>query len=221
METCTENQAESGWWVIVHLGVGHGSLYIWAGKVRDIRLKSVWLFAVGGGIYIYIPPHTTFVYGDINGRISKLSDVIDFDNIPLWNNINDIVHGHGESLIEFLNGRFQPEEDTCISGRGKSVVDYIITPHDCFYKCIDFMVLTSNEIIDQFNLQGLISAKCKPSDHSVVTCSFQTMNPSLYTEIGPSQVESDPFRIENSDFNASSSRMRYQLISWIMKNRDR
>ncbi len=80
----------------------------------------------------------------MNGRIDKLSDVIDFDNIPVRNNIDDIVHGNSESLIEFLidskmgvlKDRFQPEEDnfTCISGRGKSAVDYIITPHDCFYK---------------------------------------------------------------------------------------
>ncbi len=135
-------------------------------------------------------------------------------NIPVRNNIDDIVHGHGEFLIEFLidskmcvlNGIFQPEEDnfTCISGRGKSVVDFIITQHDCFYKCTDFKVLTSNEVIDQFNLQALIGAKCKPPDHSIVTCSFQTMNPSLYIEIGPSQVESDPFPIENSDVTASS-----------------
>ncbi len=75
------------------------------------------------GAVIHNDTELTFVCGDIFGRISKLSDVIDFDTIPVRNNIDDIVHGHGESLIEFLidskmcvlNGRVQLEEVYCFS----------------------------------------------------------------------------------------------------------
>ncbi len=63
----------------------------------------------------------------------------------------EIFKGHGEPLIGFLNdskqrilnGRFNQDCNnyTCISRKGQSVVDYIITPHDCFSKCSDFKVI--------------------------------------------------------------------------------
>ncbi len=69
--------------------------------------------------------------------------------------MDKIVHGHGEPLIDFmqdaklcvLNDRLNPENDnyTCISPRGASVVDYIITPHVVYYKCPTFNFYTMTE----------------------------------------------------------------------------
>jgi hypothetical protein len=36
-----------------------------------------------------------------------MSDVTDIDNIPCRKVIDDVLKGHGESLIEFLNGSKQ------------------------------------------------------------------------------------------------------------------
>ena len=141
-------------------------------------------------LYIFNDADVIIIF---NRRIGKMSDVIECDDLPDRKYIDEVVHGHGDSLIDFLidnkmcvlNGRFAFEEDnfTCISGRGKSVVDYITTPHYCLSKCFNFKVLTSSEVINQFDLHGLISNRCKPPDHSIVACSFQTMHTSLYNEL--------------------------------------
>ncbi len=75
--------------------------------------------------------------GDYNARIGQLHYVTeDIDSsIPPRCVIDDVVYGHGEALIDFiedcklciLNGRLDPLNDnfTYISDKGKSVVDYI------------------------------------------------------------------------------------------------
>ncbi len=98
-----------------------------------------------------------YVYGDLNGRTGNVKDVIDdIDHLPSRTNIDHIVHGHGKAIITFatdcklcfLNGCLNPENDnfTYISQQGRSVVDYIITPHDCFDKCSSFHVYSMNEL---------------------------------------------------------------------------
>jgi len=109
-------------------------------------------------LYLYQDADLMFMCGDINGRIGKLLDATDIDNLPNRTVIDDVTKGHGQSFIEFLNdskhcilnGRFDPQYDnyTCISHKGKSVVDYIVTPHDCFYKCSDFKVITNSDAIE-------------------------------------------------------------------------
>ena len=61
-------------------------------------------------------------------------------------------------------------------------MDYIITFHDCFNKCSDFSVKTVSEVTELFNLEGLISSKCKPPDHSIVSCTFQTQSATYENE---------------------------------------
>lgn len=83
-----------------------------------------------------------YLCGDFNSRISNKDDCIgDIDNVPPRVAIDLSMNSHGESLLEFLrdckccvlNGRINPDTDnfTSISSRGRAVVDYIITPHDC------------------------------------------------------------------------------------------
>ncbi len=56
----------------------------------------------------------------MNGKTGNLKDVIDdIDHLPSRTNIDHIVHGHGEAIINFatdcklcfLDGRLNPEND--------------------------------------------------------------------------------------------------------------
>ncbi len=82
-------------------------------------------------LYINSEIDMIYICGDFNGRTGSLKDGID-----------DIVHGHGEDCVNIvldcklciLNGCLHPQNDnfTYISNQGRSVVDYICVPHDCF-----------------------------------------------------------------------------------------
>ncbi len=77
-------------------------------------------------IYLHQDADLIVMCGDLNGRIGKLPDATDIDNLPNRISLEDTVKGHGESQIEFLNdgrlyvlnGRFDPKQDnyTCIKG---------------------------------------------------------------------------------------------------------
>ena len=121
----------------------------------------------------------TLICGDLNARIGNKCDYIpDIDDIPPRNSIDDKVNNHGETLIEFLkdvkmcalNGRLTPELDnyTCISTRGRSIVDYVLVPHECLRFCKKLEVIPVNSLIDKLRLTQLISHKSKPPDHSMV-----------------------------------------------------
>ena len=93
--------------------------------------------------------------GDVNGRCDDESDLVSFiDDIDIPNRVilDDVNNARGVAFVDFLksiqfsmlNGRFYPQDGnyTCISHRGKSVVDYIFLPHECF-KCVKkFTVFT-------------------------------------------------------------------------------
>ena len=87
-----------------------------------------------------------------------------------------VVNQHGHTFIEFLNdsrfcvlnGRFMTDNFTSISSKGSAVVDYLCIPQDTFTKCNTFQVLTAQEIIDRYNLHGLIGVRSRLPDHSVL-----------------------------------------------------
>ena len=58
------------------------------------------------------------------------------------------------------------------STRGQSVVDYFIVPRDCISHCRHMNVQLTNTMIDNYNLSHLISERCRPPDHSVLTLKF-------------------------------------------------
>jgi hypothetical protein len=109
-------------------------------------------------LYLNIEFDLVYFCGDYNARIGNLKYVvedIDFDISPR-HVIDNVVYGHGEALIDFvkdcklciLNRRLDTQNDkfTYIFDKCKSVVDYIITPQDCFDKCVLFNVYTMNEL---------------------------------------------------------------------------
>ena len=108
------------------------------------------------------------VLGDFNARIGNELDYIhEIDDLPNRFPIDFAKHSHGDSLVEFLkdtklniiNGRISTESDnfTCINNHGKSVVDYMMIPHDCINYCSSFKVETMSDLLFKYNLYSFIS----------------------------------------------------------------
>ena len=74
-----------------------------------------------------------------------------------------------------MNGRLTPELDnfTFVSTRGLSVVDYVLTAHSTFSKCVYFKVDCVNDLLNELNLYSLLSPVCKPPDHSLLSFAFK------------------------------------------------
>ena len=131
-------------------------------------------------VYMYTHVDHILICGDLNSRTGSMKDYIeDIDKIPHRNAIDEVKNNHGESLCEFLmeskmcivNGRITPEYDnfTSTSVRGRAVVDYILVPHMSLETCTECHVYTSNELVEMFNMQSIVSDRCKPPDHSLVS----------------------------------------------------
>ena len=96
--------------------------------------------------------------------------------------VDNTVNQYGHHLLDFLkhtklcmlNGRISPYLDnfTCVSSRGRSFVDYIITPQICLSTCKNFKVITCKDAMETFNLETCIGERCKPSDHSILSLNF-------------------------------------------------
>ena len=75
------------------------------------------------------------VCGDFSARCGGLSDV---DGEPSRCCVDLVKNGQGELLVDcmrssglvFVNGRQGRDQFTCISSRGKSVVDYCLVPEE-------------------------------------------------------------------------------------------
>ena len=126
-----------------------------------------------------------YLCGDFNVRVGNGKDIIEgLDGLDLPDRkvLDATKNSHGDALLEFmrdmklciLNGRLDPNRDnfTFHSTRGQSVVDYFIVPHDCISHCRHMKVQLTNTVITNYNLSHLISERCRPPDHSVLTLKF-------------------------------------------------
>ena len=113
-----------------------------------------------------------------------MSDIIsDIDGIPRRTAVDKNVNQHGHTLIDFLidskvcvlNGRFDNNTDnsTSMSIRGRSVVDFVCVPHDCFNSCANFEVISPASIIDDHNLQSLLGERSSISDHNFLRFTYK------------------------------------------------
>ncbi len=169
-------------------------------------------------LYLNNDADQIYLCGDLNGRVGNLEDTVPgIDHLPQREVIDQTVQGHGETLIGFindcrlciLNGRFKPEENnfTCISTKGKSVVDYILIPHDVFDKVGNFKVYTMNDMCDRCHLAQYIGDRCHLPDHSILaievnidagtnaSCDVSTSNDSTCT----SNIQRENVRRYNFD----------------------
>ena len=110
--------------------------------------------------------------------------VCDIDHIPIRCVIDEVKNQHGSCFIDFLleskmclvNGRISPENNdfTNVSKKGKSVVDYIVVPHENLSSCVHFSVTSCNDILSDFNLVHLIGNNSKVPDHSLLSLTVET-----------------------------------------------
>lgn len=119
---------------------------------------------------------------DFNERMGPLSDTIwHCDTIPPRKIFDNTRNRYGQELIDFLNeskccvlnGRYNCDNTTSISCRGRAVVDYLCVPHETLAKCCDFKVLTVQEIAADNNLLGLLGQRSRVSDHSALVTEFK------------------------------------------------
>jgi hypothetical protein len=137
--------------------------------------------------YVHNEADALLLCGDLNSRIGELKDYNEgIDCIPPRNCLDRVKNLHGDAFIEFLkdgkccvlNGRLNPENDeyTCVSNRGKSVVDYIVVPHDVLDKCYNFEVNSCESILDDIGAQDLIGDRSRCPDHAIVSVYLNMYN---------------------------------------------
>jgi hypothetical protein len=112
--------------------------------------------------------------GDFNARIGQMNDfLVDIDEVPQRDKIDDVVNKHGEAFLEFLmssklcvlNGRVKGEDTfTCIKPQGRSVVDYFMTQLDSLKHVNHFYVKTVKDLLQDMNIMPTSTVP----DHSVL-----------------------------------------------------
>ncbi|CAC5400384.1 unnamed protein product [Mytilus coruscus] len=106
-------------------------------------------------VYKYQNEGTVCISGDFNSRIGYNTDFIEgVDRIPSREVIDKTENHYGDLFMDFLvdsnfcvlNGRIGNENNyTCVSKKGKSVVDYVVVPHESIPSVSDFKVNTISD----------------------------------------------------------------------------
>ncbi|VDI24173.1 Hypothetical predicted protein [Mytilus galloprovincialis] len=125
---------------------------------------------------------TVCISGDFNSRIGYNTDFIEgVDRIPSREVIDKTENHYGDLFVDFLvdsnfcvlNGRIGNENNyTCVSKKGKSVVDYVVVPHESIPSVSDFKVNTISDMIDRYNMD----VPDKTPDHSILEWKLAVMN---------------------------------------------
>ncbi|CAC5360420.1 unnamed protein product [Mytilus coruscus] len=104
-----------------------------------------------------------YICGDFNSRCRDAQDFIEgVDNVIVEiREIVDIISNrNGDLLIEFLidcnmcmvNGQIGSQDFTHIKCTGKSVVDYVLTPHEQLNDIINFKVNIMSDLVTELSL---------------------------------------------------------------------
>ena len=113
--------------------------------------------------------------GDMNARCGNEEDIVTIidKDIPDRVSIDDTKNSRGTVFLDFLKsvnycmliGRITPdlENFTCISHKGRSVVDYLFVRHESISNINQFSVLTVTDLCQSLNIQAV---RAMP-DHSI------------------------------------------------------
>jgi hypothetical protein len=133
------------------------------------------------GIYKFQDNGIIQICGDFNARIGDTVDFIEgVDDVKPRNVIDFCVNSQCKPFIDFcvsanmccLNGRNDDVTDnfTCVSTKGKSVVDYCLVPYDEFNSFSKFEVSLVQDLIAKFN----VPIQSAIPDHSMLSWVFKT-----------------------------------------------
>ena len=132
-------------------------------------------------VYLYSDGSPIVIAGDFNAQLGTSSDYNEIlDQVPAPAVLDTDRNQQGENLRKYLkdslqcvlNGRICPENDnfTCVSWRGRSVVDNVLVPYTCLPSVRDFSVKTVTNFIDEYSIHP--PSRNVP-DHSVLLCTLE------------------------------------------------
>ena len=169
-------------------------------------------------MYLHNFADSSFIFGDLNGRIGDKNDTIHaVDPVTPRDVIDYTSNKHGDALLDFLiesrmvitNGRIEGNNNfTSISIKGKSVVDYFIIPLENISLCSSFNVMPVIDIMLENNLDTFVSERCKPPDHSVLILRYRISSSAADDHIN-NDVTNDNLRSDDDLFK----RYNYGTIS--------
>ena len=148
-------------------------------------------------VYMYQKLGPFIIMDDFNSRCVDAQDYIEgVDSIGDRDIVDRTVNDHSEQSIQFLisaiccmlNGRKSLVNDyTCISGKGLSVVDYVVVPHEHLDWYSDFTVHRSRALFNDAGCVSNIDPSRVISDHSCL--SWLMLLPTM--QIGSSSTHGD------------------------------
>ena len=172
-------------------------------------------------IYLHNDADGFFICGDLNSRFGDKQDTSPAtDSVPKRVIIDKGKNLHGDNLLEFLldgklciiNGRLCPLNDnyTSVTTKGRSVVDYFITPHDVFDMCTDFKVIDCEQFINDHKLLNLVNSKCRVPDHAILSLEIDVGHP-VVNEL--SLPEQNNYEFTNEEVQKANSKVekRYKM----------
>ena len=132
-------------------------------------------------VYLYSDGSSTVIVGDFNARLGTSNDYNEIlDQVPQRTVLDTDRNQQGENFREYLkdslqcvlNGRVCREKNnyTCLSWRGRSVVDYTLVPYSNLDSITDFCVKTVTGLIQEFSVQP--PSRNVP-DQSVLLCTVE------------------------------------------------
>ncbi len=134
-------------------------------------------------MYLNADADLIIICGDVKGRIGEECDFIEgVDNIVNRSCLDKLKNSHGEGWVHFLkdckfgllNGRVTSQFDNFprVSSKGKAVVYYFALPHSRMKYCTLFGVDLVAELLQKYELLGMLSETCKAPNHSVLKAKY-------------------------------------------------
>ena len=158
-------------------------------------------------VYQYQNIGNIHICGDFNSRCGEGSDYIEgVDDVIERDIIDSISNHYGDLLLNFLidcnfcmlNGRVKGKNEfTHVSHRGRSVVDYVLIPHEQIINIKSMNVCLMTETVEKFSLNGCT----KIPDHSVLSWEMELPKyDNVNTCIGTRQ-KAETFTMTRKRFN--------------------
>ena len=129
---------------------------------------------------LYLHQHLgkVVICGDFNSRCGASPDNVEgVDTVPERHVVDEKNDSNGEYFLKFLmdssccmlSGRHNIGNNfTCISTRGRSVIDYCIVQHDQIEHFSQMNVMTMNDLLQQTFLPGVVDPSQSVPDYSLL-----------------------------------------------------